>query len=320
MRSGVDFMYSHRHSVSELKENLQHGTQVFPVASYIWKDNPYDDHRVPVHWHPEVELMRFVGGRFELALDAGEPFIHEGPGLLLVPGNILHTLVFHRHCHQGAVVFNLDLLYFEHYDEVESDIFEALQTGNMPLPQILTPADPDFERADTLARLIIDGTSETSAAARLTLKARLLELIALFYAHGLITRKAPALSEKHGDRQNRLKDLLSYIDAHYAGPLTVGDAAARLKVSEQYFCRYFKKVTGLSFTAYLNDLRLRRAATDILKTEESIATIAEHHGFDNTGYFFKNFKKKFGITPLKYRKTQRKEQQPATDALIHAVV
>ena len=84
----------------------------------------------------------------------------------------------------------------------------------------------------------------------------------------------------------------------------MNDAANYLKVSRQYFCRYFKKSTGMSFVDFINDLRLRRACQEIVLTSKSITDIALDHGFDNIGYFFKLFKIKFGQTPLAYRKSK----------------
>lgn len=57
----------------------------------------------------------------------------------------------------------------------------------------------------------------------------------------------------------------------------------------------------MSFTEYVNDYRLQMAADDILRGEKQISDVASDHGFDNESYFFRLFKKKYGITPLKYR-------------------
>ena len=46
------------------------------------------------------------------------------------------------------------------------------------------------------------------------------------------------------------------------------------------------------------------AADDILRGEKQITDVASDHGFDNESYFFRLFKKKYGITPLKYRQNQ----------------
>ncbi|MBO4592482.1 MAG: helix-turn-helix transcriptional regulator, partial [Eubacterium sp.] len=79
------------------------------------------------------------------------------------------------------------------------------------------------------------------------------------------------------------------------------DASKRMNFSEAYFCRFFKKAMNMSFTEYVNDYRLQMAADDILRGEKQITDVASDHGFDNESYFFRLFKKKYGITPLKYR-------------------
>ena len=76
-----------------------------------------------------------------------------------------------------------------------------------------------------------------------------------------------------------------------------------------YFCRYFKKSTGMSFVDFLNDLRLRRASQEILLTSKSMQSIATDNGFENIGYFFKLFKQKYGHTPRAYRLINSEEDK-----------
>lgn len=287
-----------------LKEQLRHGTSVYPIAAYFWQDSPYA-HRVALHWHPEVEIVRFVQGSFTMACSGQQPQSLQDDGILIIPGNVLHTMNLPAGSIESAVVFDLDMLSLEHYDELQSDIFAALKSGNMPLPPVIVPGNPGFAEISRLLDFVLQHCRDPEAPMRLTVKARLLELLALCYSHGYISRKEVLLSVNERNRQDKLKDLLTYIDAHYAGPMTVADAASRLNVSIQYFCRYFKKVTSMCFTDYLNDLRLRRAAQAIVETDQPIGSIAAYHGFDNSGYFFKNFREKFGTTPLKYRKSMR---------------
>ena len=104
-------------------------------------------------------------------------------------------------------------------------------------------------------------------------------------------------TEGFENRQDKLKTLLSYVNENYAKKISMNDAAAFLDVSQQYFCRYFKKSTGMSFVDFLNDLRLRRASQEILLTSKSMQSIATDNGFENIGYFFKLFKQKYGHTP-----------------------
>ena len=119
---------------------------------------------------------------------------------------------------------------------------------------------------------------------------------------GYLSRKALKIKSNVKDNQQKLKQLLTYVDNHYAGPITISDASAQLGVTNQYFCRFFKKATGMSFTEYLNDLRLRHAAVELAQGTANIADIAYNNGFENAGYFFRVFKSKYKITPLQYRK------------------
>lgn len=301
-----------------LKEQLRHGTSVYPIAAYYWQNSPYN-HRVSLHWHPEVEIVRFVKGSFTYAVSGQDQLRIENEAIMVIPGNVLHTITLPPQSIETAVVFDLNMLNFEHYDELQSDIFAALSSGNMPLPPVIRPDNPGFVEAAALYDYIITHCRETDAPSRLIVKAKILELLALLYSHGYISRKEVLLSVNERNRQNKLKELLTYIDAHYAGPMTVADAAARLNVSIQYFCRYFKKVTSMCFTDYLNDLRLRRAAQAIVETDQPIGNIATHHGFDNSGYFFKNFKEKYGTTPLKYRKTMRQQEKERSEAVTQSL-
>lgn len=289
----------HQNLKKELFENTQHGTSVFPFASYVWEPQNYTT-RVSLHWHREAELVRFAKGKFKIAIDMHEMEI-EGDAFLLLPGNVMHTFILPPHCEESAIVFDPKMLMLQGYDELQSEIFEALISSNIPLPPIITPEHQAFNRIDKLYRYCARYGTTSNAAMRLIIKAKLMEILALYHEYGLLTRK-DVHSGANRTKQDKLKDLLNYIDSHYAGPMTVKDASMRVGFSDQYFCRYFKHATGMSFTEYLNDLRLRRAAKEIELSSRAISDISYDHGFENAGYFFKSFKKKFGITPMQYRK------------------
>lgn len=290
---------THAEPRKELNECVRHGTSIFPFAAYVWDPQPCAS-RVPLHWHKELELVRFSNGEYEISVDMHNVVV-KSDAFLLLPGNIMHTFTLPANCQESAIVFDPNMLSFNAYDEVQSEIFEPLMSSNIPLPPIVTTDHPAFNRIDKLYRYCVRHGGTSNASERLLIKAKLLEILAIYHEYGLISRK-----EMHGQKvkskQDKLKELLNYVDAHYAGPITIRDASLRLGVTDQYFCRYFRRVTGMSFTEYLNDLRLRRATKEIELTNRPISDIAFDHGFENAGYFFKNFKLKYGITPLKYRK------------------
>lgn len=287
------------HPKKDLIENVKHGTSIFPFACYVWVPQNYS-YRVALHWHPEVELVRFTRGTFKISIDMQDTVIEDN-AFMLLPGNIMHTFTMPPNCEESAVVFDPHMVFLQNYDEVQSEILESLATGNMPLPPVITPEHPCFAKIDNLYSYCVENGATTNASRRLMIKAKLLEILSIYHEYGLISRKEVHTNIKRS-KQDKLKELLNYIDSHYAGPITIKDASNRLGVTDQYFCRFFKRVTGMSFTEYLNDLRLRRAAKEIELTNRAISDIAYEHGFENVGYFFKSFKNKFSMTPLKYRK------------------
>ena len=65
--------------------------------------------------------------------------------------------------------------------------------------------------------------------------------------------------------------------------------------------RWFKNMTGSSFTSYVNDRRLAAAAENLRRTDHKIVTIAEDSGFSNLSNFNRQFKARYGMTPGEYR-------------------
>lgn len=95
---------------------------------------------------------------------------------------------------------------------------------------------------------------------------------------------------------------LTYIKEHSGERISLSDMATLAKVSSAYLSRRFKAEVGMGFADYLASFRLERARTMLLAYPEmSITEIAFSSGFNDSNYFSDKFKKKFGLSPLKYR-------------------
>ena len=71
------------------------------------------------------------------------------------------------------------------------------------------------------------------------------------------------------------------------------------------FCRFFKKITGKTFTQFVNEYRLTHAAKLLHEAQISITDICFECGFNNFSHFNKQFKKFTGKSPSKYRNELR---------------
>lgn len=93
-----------------------------------------------------------------------------------------------------------------------------------------------------------------------------------------------------------------FIGAHYAeSDLSVETLCEYLHLSPAYFSTLFKRETGMSFIAYVTEVRMERAAALLRTTEEKTYLIAEHLGYQDPNYFSYVFKRHFGVSPTRYR-------------------
>lgn len=96
---------------------------------------------------------------------------------------------------------------------------------------------------------------------------------------------------------------VDYISKHISERLSLGEVAAIAKVSTGHLSRRFKAEIGVGFADYVASARLDRAETMLRERPEmSITEIAFSSGFNDSNYFSDKFKKRFGVSPLKYKK------------------
>jgi len=91
-----------------------------------------------------------------------------------------------------------------------------------------------------------------------------------------------------------------YLDAHYAGDVSLDTLAAQVNLSPFYLLRVFKQEMGLSPHAYLTQMRIWRARK-LLLAGFPIADVAAQTGFADQSHLTRRFKRIVGVTPGQYR-------------------
>lgn len=100
-----------------------------------------------------------------------------------------------------------------------------------------------------------------------------------------------------------LDEIRAYIDRHFADALTLDRLARTFFVSKEYLSKAFKQEFGQTLTDYIQSVRMQKARCWILEGIP-IRVVAEMCGYDELGYFYRVFKKQFGIAPGELRKGQ----------------
>lgn len=135
-----------------------------------------------------------------------------------------------------------------------------------------------------------------------------------FYADSLATALAAHLLKHYSTRQHsfrsyddglskaKLKQAIEYINDHLYENFLLGELAKEIGMSQYYFCRLFKRSTGVTPHQYLIGQRIERSKQLLRDPERTITEVAEECGFSNPSHFAKYFGKYTGLTPKQFRK------------------
>jgi AraC-like DNA-binding protein/quercetin dioxygenase-like cupin family protein len=115
-----------------------------------------------------------------------------------------------------------------------------------------------------------------------------------------------SLSREQAKEMNVLiaDEVLRYIREH-ATDITIRDLVRRFHYNEDYFNRLLKKREGVTYSAYLQLLRLEKARELLEESTLGIDEIIEICGYRNKGYFYKIFVEKYGMTPARLRESKQ---------------
>lgn len=116
-----------------------------------------------------------------------------------------------------------------------------------------------------------------------------------------------ALTAPETDRAqpHYIAEAQAYLSEHLENCPSVCELAAHVHVSEVYFRRQFKRYTGKTPLGYRNELRLGRARAYLEYGDISVQEISDSLGYATVSHFIKEFRHRYGCSPLKYRKAVR---------------
>ena len=122
-----------------------------------------------------------------------------------------------------------------------------------------------------------------------------------FFAEQLSTLINQIVLEKQNCEPPLVRKARHYIEQHKMEPISLATIAQASGANVSYFCKVFKKTTGLTFTDYLGRVRLEDAKAQLLNANRRISEIAYDVGFQSLTQFNRMFKRVFGQSPTEFR-------------------
>ena len=238
----------------------------------------------PEHMHDFIEISYILSGSGVQLLNGSRYLVQQGDIVVLNLGeyhayyplknfNILNCLV-------SPQLFNRENAYFRDFIGEQghlsfSNFLRASNSSSMEINQILFDMEKEYIQKRHLYREILQD------------QLRLL----LLYMQRVTTG-----DEKYKNYRVIMRPILDYISQNYH-QITLGDVSAFSSYNPTYFSKMFRDNLGMTFTEYVNRLRINEALHLIKTTNMTIETICFTVGYKEKKHFYALFKQFTGVTP-----------------------
>ena len=247
------------------------------------------------HFHPELELVYIEGASAKRHV--GEHISQfEESDLVLIGPNIPHL----NFDHGVTTSYRKEVLHIK--PNFKEDILNAL---------------PELKQIDRLLELSKYGIAFFGATkievGELLKQLHTFEPFAFFMAvmnilkrlstskEFVLLHKTPFVNKHNEKEQKRLRSIYAFIDERYENRITLDEVASLCNLTKPAFCRYFKKNTGTTFIAFLNQYRVSQAKRYLL-SGKNVTETCFSCGFESLSYFNRSFKKIVGENPSNFRR------------------
>ncbi len=282
------------------EEHLPGYTPRFPHITSCVQGTHYLGGKAPWHWHESVELFYVRKGAILYRTPHCECVMRAGSGGM-VNSNMLHSTQILKPVADLELVLHLfapSLVAGVPGGVVEERYIRPVVQDKSRELILLDPADA--AQAETLSLLQQSFELDESAYGyELRLQAMLSE-IWLRLAEQACPH--PCAEEKTATAaQQKLKQMMVYVNTHYAEKITVPMLAAAAFCSERECYRAFQSCLHTSPTEYIRTVRLQSACKLLLETDRTVTDIAQSCGFGTSSYFSMQLHAETGCTPTEYR-------------------
>lgn len=247
------------------------------------------------HFHPEFELTFIVApsGTRRVGNHVGN---FEGSDLVFIGSNIPHL--------------NFDYGIKTEYEKVVLQVNEDFFKNDLAVTPELASIYQFFENSKRV--ICFNGKIKETVGKRLQ-KLHLLshfeqfiEVLSLFQllansTEMTLLHDVPFENLYNNKEQLRLKIVYEFIEENFQRPISLEEIAEKTNLSKAAFCRYFKKMTQLTFIEFLNQYRIEQAKR-LLKSDKNVTETCYECGFESLSYFNRIFKKVVGKNPIQFKK------------------
>lgn len=251
----------------------------------------------PMHSHTFFEFSICLKGRYKNIVNGVTLDFERGTVLLLRPQDTHYFYCEREHMHRDIYVPAQTMRTV--CDSIDPALFNRLSQA--PLALFFRVSDYDLQLLENQMNLFNKAQGKDQLLLRTSHVSVVTGLLALWQRY--------AAEKNYAIPVPWLDVLLRRINTDEYMCKSIEEIAESTNYSHGYVCRSFKKFMGISLKEYVEDVKFSYAASMLLNSENNISQIAKQLNYCSTSNFINAFKRKYGVTPLQWRK-----QQSATPA------
>ena len=236
------------------------------------------------HYHPHYEIYYMKEGRCRYFID-DRSFDVESGDLIFIPKGVIHRTNYTTATHSRLLINFTD-------DYIPYDIVDKFKESKYLYRsrEIATNIEIMFDKIEQE----YNHTDEFTKSLLYCHTAEILYLILRY----------PGSLEEATTGNELIDGIVRYMNSNYMTDIKLSSVAKMKSISQEHLSRTFKSCTGLGFNEYLTLVRLRRAEEMIRDDhDKTISEIAYECGFNDGNYFSYKFKKMYGMSPIRLRKS-----------------
>ena len=256
----------------------------------------------PIHRHNYVEMMIVLSGSITHEID-GEVLTLAKGELLLMNKHVSHSVLRSGKDDIGVNIIMSDRFIDGVTAELAGTVFSSLIKENgkadgAPIYLAFRYGGRKYIE-NAIENLLFELTEKGEDVGIMTGTVSLL-LRYLSLENSELLRAMNVISSK--DESRRI-EILSYVKSSYR-TASLGELGEKLYLSVPYLSKITKELFGKSFKELVVDERMERALAAFQNTSLSVGDIIRSVGYENESYFHREFKKRYGTTPLAVRKNK----------------
>lgn len=252
------------------RDNLKYPT-------YRWMENI----SYKMHFHSSIELLYVVQGRVKAVLN-GTQYTVEKDQVLIVSSYTAHFYKSEEPSHAIMLIVPLDFV----------AAYSAILSQKVFSQCVCANKDMNREILHCMKKLLT--YPECRKETENIIKGYICVIIGLLINEVGLTDIL--------DRGSTLsKEILMYLEKNYLSPVSLDILSHDFGYSKYRFSHIFSANFGCGLTEYVNNLRARHAANQLITSDSALIDIAMDSGFESMRTFYRSFKRCFGVSPSQYR-------------------